>query len=61
MKDVLYYLNLLFLAYFVFLNGFYLCLIVISAHTVRRYARVSAMTSASVRCCEKCLSMPSRW
>ena len=44
MKDVLYFLNLLFLAYFVFLNGFYLCLIVISAQTVRRYARVSAMT-----------------
>jgi len=43
-KDVLYFLNLLFLAYFVFLNGFYLCLIVISAQTVRRYARVSAMT-----------------
>jgi cellulose synthase/poly-beta-1,6-N-acetylglucosamine synthase-like glycosyltransferase len=44
MREVLYYLNLLFLAYFVFLNGFYLVLIVISAHTVRRYARVSAMT-----------------
>jgi cellulose synthase/poly-beta-1,6-N-acetylglucosamine synthase-like glycosyltransferase len=43
-KDVLYYLNLLFLVYFIFLNGFYLCLIVISAYTVRRYARVSAMT-----------------
>jgi cellulose synthase/poly-beta-1,6-N-acetylglucosamine synthase-like glycosyltransferase len=43
-RVALYYLNLLFLAYFVFVNGFYLLLIVISSRVVGRYARVSSMT-----------------
>ena len=44
MKSALYDLNLLFLAYFVFVNGFYLVLITLSARVVRRYGRISAMT-----------------
>lgn len=40
----LYFLNLLFLGYFVLVNGFYLVLIVLSSRVVRRYSRVSAMT-----------------
>lgn len=44
MRSVLYNLNLLFLVYFVLVNGFYLCLIVISSQVVKRYARVRALT-----------------
>ncbi len=44
MREFLYYLNLLFLAYFVIVNGFYLVLITLSSGAVRRYGRVSAMT-----------------
>lgn len=44
MKQVLYDLNLLFLAYSVLVNGFYLLLMVLSAWTVRRYSRTSALT-----------------
>jgi cellulose synthase/poly-beta-1,6-N-acetylglucosamine synthase-like glycosyltransferase len=44
MKQLLYDLNLLFLAYFVFVNGFYLLLIVLSSRVVKRYGRICAMT-----------------
>ena len=44
MKQALYDLNLLFLAYSVLVNGFYLLLMVLSAWTVRRYSRTSALT-----------------
>lgn len=44
MKSALYDLNILFLAYFVFVNGFYLALISLSARVVRRYGRIAAMT-----------------
>jgi cellulose synthase/poly-beta-1,6-N-acetylglucosamine synthase-like glycosyltransferase len=43
-KQALYDLNLLFLAYFVFVNGFYLLLITLSSGVVRRYGRICAMT-----------------
>lgn len=44
MKDALYILNLLFLAYFILINGFYLGLVVLSAQVVRRYGRIRSMT-----------------
>ena len=44
MKQALYDLNLLFLAYSVLVNGFYLLLMAVSAWTIRRYSRTSAMT-----------------
>jgi cellulose synthase/poly-beta-1,6-N-acetylglucosamine synthase-like glycosyltransferase len=43
-KQVLHDLNLLFLVYFVFVNGFYLVLIGLSSREVRRYSRITAMT-----------------
>ncbi len=44
MKEVFHDLNLLFLAYFLFINGFYLLLITLSSRVVRRYGRICSMT-----------------
>jgi cellulose synthase/poly-beta-1,6-N-acetylglucosamine synthase-like glycosyltransferase len=44
LNTVLYVFNLLFLVYFIIINGFYLTLIIISARVVNRHSRVIAMT-----------------
>jgi cellulose synthase/poly-beta-1,6-N-acetylglucosamine synthase-like glycosyltransferase len=43
-KEFLYNLNFLFLAYFVVVNGFYLLLITLSSRVIARYGRICAMT-----------------
>jgi cellulose synthase/poly-beta-1,6-N-acetylglucosamine synthase-like glycosyltransferase len=43
-REAIFILSLLFFAYFIFVNLFYLGLVLISARTVRRYARVRSMT-----------------
>jgi cellulose synthase/poly-beta-1,6-N-acetylglucosamine synthase-like glycosyltransferase len=44
MKQALYDLNLLFLAYFVVVNGCYLALIALSSRVIARHVRISAIT-----------------
>jgi cellulose synthase/poly-beta-1,6-N-acetylglucosamine synthase-like glycosyltransferase len=44
LKTALFYLNILFLAYFVIVNGVYLLLMALSGGVVARYGRIAAMT-----------------